>query len=66
MPAVAITDHGNMYGVKEFFKVAYDKTNFDADGNMLFTRKVQEETAEKEQRFGTENDSDNTGSGKED
>ena len=22
MPALAITDHGNMYGVKEFFKVA--------------------------------------------
>ena len=22
MPAIAITDHGNMYGVKEFFKVA--------------------------------------------
>ena len=24
MPALAITDHGNMYGVKEFFKHAYD------------------------------------------
>ena len=22
MPGIAITDHGNMYGVKEFFKVA--------------------------------------------
>ena len=35
MPAVAITDHGNMYGVKEFFKVAYDKANKDADGNLI-------------------------------
>ena len=24
MPAIAITDHGNMYGVKEFFKSAKD------------------------------------------
>lgn len=24
MPGLAITDHGNMYGVKEFFKVAKD------------------------------------------
>ena len=31
MPALAITDHGNMYGVKEFFKFAYDKSNLDAD-----------------------------------
>ena len=31
MPALAITDHGNMYGVKEFFKMA-DKHK-DADGN---------------------------------
>ena len=31
MPALAITDHGNMYGVKEFFKAAYDKKNLDAD-----------------------------------
>ncbi len=29
MPALAITDHGNMYGVKEFFKFAYDKKNLD-------------------------------------
>ena len=29
MPALAITDHGNMYGVKEFFKAAYDKDNLD-------------------------------------
>ena len=29
MPALAITDHGNMYGVKEFFKAAYDKANLD-------------------------------------
>lgn len=35
MPALAITDHGNMYGVKEFFKVAYDKANLDADGNLI-------------------------------
>ncbi|MBQ9583181.1 MAG: DNA polymerase III subunit alpha [Bacteroidales bacterium] len=31
MPAIAITDHGNMYGVKEFFKWAYDKSNLDGD-----------------------------------
>ena len=30
MPAVAITDHGNMYGVPEFFKVANDKANKNA------------------------------------
>jgi len=35
MPALAITDHGNMYGVKEFFKHAYDKSNKDADGNLI-------------------------------
>ena len=35
MPALAITDHGNMYGVKEFFKVAYDKSNKDAEGNLI-------------------------------
>ena len=35
MPAVAITDHGNMYGVKEFFKVAYDKANKDSEGNLI-------------------------------
>ena len=35
MPAVAITDHGNMYGVKEFFRWADDKTNKDADGNYI-------------------------------
>ncbi len=31
MPALAITDHGNMYGVKEFFKMA--GKHKDADGN---------------------------------
>ena len=35
MPALAITDHGNMYGVKEFFKWAYDKSNKDAEGNLI-------------------------------
>lgn len=35
MPALAITDHGNMYGVKEFFKYANDKDNLDADGNFI-------------------------------
>ena len=29
MPAIAITDHGNMYGVKEFFKVAGKYRNED-------------------------------------
>ena len=35
MPALAITDHGNMYGIKEFFKYANDKKNKDADGNFI-------------------------------
>ena len=35
MPAVAITDHGNMYGVKEFFRWADDKSNKDANGNYI-------------------------------
>ena len=35
MPAVAITDHGNMYGVKEFLKWANDKSNKDDDGNYI-------------------------------
>ncbi len=35
MPALAITDHGNMYGVKEFFKYANDKDNLDADGKFI-------------------------------
>ena len=35
MPALAITDHGNMYGVKEFFKFAYDKKNLDENGQPL-------------------------------
>ena len=35
MPAIAITDHGNLYGVKEFFKCANDKANLDADGNWI-------------------------------
>ena len=33
MPAVAITDHGNMYGIKEFFKHAKDKKNLNEDGS---------------------------------
>jgi len=35
MPALAITDHGNMYGVKEFFKFANDKDNLDEAGNFI-------------------------------
>ena len=35
MPALAITDHGNMYGVKEFFKFAYDKSNLGGDKQPL-------------------------------
>jgi len=35
MPALAITDHGNMYGVKEFLKYGYDKDNLDADNNPI-------------------------------
>ena len=35
MPAIAITDHGNMYGVKEFFKHAYDKKNLDENKNLI-------------------------------
>ncbi|MBQ7194988.1 MAG: DNA polymerase III subunit alpha [Bacteroidales bacterium] len=36
MPAVAITDHGNMYGVKEFMKWGYDKkTNIGPDGKPI-------------------------------
>ena len=35
MPAVAITDHGNMYGVPEFFKVANDKSNKNPDGSYI-------------------------------
>ncbi|MBR3450213.1 MAG: DNA polymerase III subunit alpha [Bacteroidales bacterium] len=35
MPALAITDHGNMYGVKEFFKFAYDKANLGEDKKPL-------------------------------
>ena len=35
MPAIAITDHGNMYGVKEFFKHAYDKANLDENKNLI-------------------------------
>ena len=31
MPALAITDHGNMYGVKEFLKWAWDKSNLGPD-----------------------------------
>ena len=33
MPAIAIT--GNMYGVKEFFKHAYDKANIGPDKNLI-------------------------------
>ncbi|MBQ7622564.1 MAG: DNA polymerase III subunit alpha [Bacteroidales bacterium] len=32
MPALAITDHGNMYGVKEFMNVAWGRKNLGADG----------------------------------
>ena len=35
MPAIAITDHGNMYGVKEFFKHAYDKANKDENKKLI-------------------------------
>ena len=35
MPAVAITDHGNLYAMGELFKVANDKSNKDADGNFI-------------------------------
>ena len=35
MPALAITDHGNMYGIKEFFKYANDKKNKDENGNFI-------------------------------
>ena len=35
MPALAITDHGNMFGVKEFFKWAFDKSNLDESGNPI-------------------------------
>ena len=35
MPALAITDHGNMYGVKEFFKHAYSKDNIGEDGKPI-------------------------------
>jgi DNA polymerase-3 subunit alpha len=31
MPALAITDHGNMYGVKEFLKWGWDKSNLGPD-----------------------------------
>ena len=31
MPAIAITDHGNMYGVKEFLKWGWDKSNLGPD-----------------------------------
>ena len=35
MPALAITDHGNMYGVKEFLKWAFDKSNKAPDGSLI-------------------------------
>ena len=35
MPAVAVTDHGNMYAIGELFKVANDKSNKDANGNYI-------------------------------
>ena len=35
MPAIAITDHGNMYGVKEFLKWAWDKSNLGPDGQPI-------------------------------
>ena len=35
MPAIAITDHGNMYGVKEFLKVAFSDANLGPDKKPL-------------------------------
>ncbi|MBO4742392.1 MAG: PHP domain-containing protein, partial [Bacteroidales bacterium] len=35
MPALAMTDHGNMYGVKEFLKWAFDKSNLAPDGSLI-------------------------------
>ena len=35
MPALAITDHGNMYGVKEFLKWGWDKSNLGPDKQPL-------------------------------
>ncbi|MBO7644180.1 MAG: DNA polymerase III subunit alpha [Bacteroidales bacterium] len=35
MPALAITDHGNMYGVKEFLRWAFDKSNKRPDGSLI-------------------------------
>ena len=35
MPALAITDHGNMYGVKEFLRWAFDKSNKGPDGKLI-------------------------------
>ena len=34
MPAIAITDHGNMYGVKEFLGQAFSKDNKAPDGSL--------------------------------
>ena len=34
MPALAISDHGNMFGVFEFVKQAYDQENKNADGSL--------------------------------
>jgi len=35
MPALAITDHGNTFGVMEFFKWANHDSNKDADGHFI-------------------------------
>jgi len=36
MPAIALTDHGNLYGIKDFFTYAYDKKkgNVAPDGSL--------------------------------
>ena len=34
MPAIAISDHGNMFGVFEFVKEAYQPHNLNADGSL--------------------------------
>ncbi len=35
LKALAITDHGNMYGVKEFLKAAFSDKNKDEAGNLI-------------------------------
>ena len=41
MPAIAITDHGNMYGVKEFLKWGWDKSNLGPDKQQLIAERKQ-------------------------